>query len=985
MHTPIDSRLPTFEPELVARVERALQDAVRGDVRFDKLTRAIYATDASLYQISPTGAVLPRDVEDVVRTVQICTAHGIPIVARGGGTGIAGGALGWGVQIDFSRYMAEIRDFDPQQCTLRAQPGAVLDDVNAFVAPHGLFFAPDVATASRATIGGMIANNSCGAHSLHYGRTVDHVAELTVVLADGSVVNWEHHPFTDLPPTDARGLPGVASSSIDPVATTDSTEQRIRSVLGRVRSAYRDEVLARYPRVMRRNGGYALDRLCMSEEINPATIICGSEGTLGLVVEARLRLVPVPKHKALLVSHFRSVLDAVGATPQVLEHDPVAVELVDQLILSAGAPEIPDETRARFLEGVPPAILVTEFYDDDETRVQARVRALCDELQRHQVGYAHRVVLDSSTQTAVWNMRNRGFGLLMSRPGDRQPHEFIEDSSVPPTRLREYIRELSELLEQEGVDEVGYYAHASVGVIHVRPSLNLKQPADVAKLRRIAERTSALVLKYGGAFTGEHGDGIVRSEFLEAMYGPRIIGAFREVKDAFDPHNLLNPRKIVNPLPMTENLRYKPADTVTLPTFFDYGDHQGMRGLAGMCSGVGQCRQKLVGTMCPSYMATLDERHTTRARANALRIALERDGLLDGLDDPALHDAMDLCLSCKACKTECPTGVDMARLKAEWLAQTYKKSGVPRSVRFLTGIGENAKWGARFPRIANAIGNWSVTRALLEARYGVDRRVPLPRFASRPFTKWFAKHRPRGDTQHRVVYIPDTWMNYFWPEVGGAAVRLLEHAGYEVVVPRLLCCGRPQISKGLLDDAVRLATHNVEVLATYAYQNVPIVGSEPSCVSAFLDDYPLLLATDTARAVAEATRSVSTLLAERIADAPERWTWRGDASAALYHGHCHEKALVTTADSMTLLNAPSELTTREINSGCCGMAGSFGHERDHYDVAKAVCEQRLLPAIRDRGSAEIVVSGFSCREQISHHAQLHPRHVLEVLNDRLVE
>lgn len=988
------------------RFEDELRRAVAGEVRFDRLTRAIYSTDASIYEITPLGVVTPRTTADVVATVEVCRRHRVPIVARGAGTGITGGAIGWGVCLDFSRFMHAIGVVDVAARTVTVEPGVVLDDLNARLAPDGLFFPADVATASRATLGGMIANNSAGSHSVYYGRTVDYVAGLTVVLADGSVVEWEHAPYAEPPPApdglqvqtpiglraawEARRaertpLHPPERPSVPPAGAAGP----ILAAIERVRASFHNDVLERYPRVLRRNGGYALDRLCLSDAPNPATLICGSEGTLGLIVGAKLRLVPMPRCKSLVVLHFADVLEAVRATPRLLAHDPAAVELVDDLILDAGRGQVPAAIRDRFLIGRPRAIQICELYDEDAGRLADRTHRLAHELERDGVGQPVAVVLDPAVQLAVWTLRNKGFGLLMSQPGDAHPLEFIEDAAVDPSRLGDYIAEMDAMLRSEGVTKVGYYAHASVGVIHVRPTLNLRQPADVVRLRRIAECTCDLVHRYGGAMTGEHGDGIIRSEWLERMYGPRIVQAFREIKAAFDPENLLNPRKIVDPLPMDERLRAaRRPQSLPVTTHFDYTAHGGLAGLAAMCSGVGQCRQTLVGTMCPSYMATLDEQHTTRARANALRIALTRPELIDGPTDPVMDDVMGLCLSCKACRTECPTGVDMARMKAEWLAMRHRARGVPLRTRVLAAAPRMAELLSPLAPLANAVLRSTPMRALMDALFGIDRRIPPPALARRTFRAWFqargrdgGRPTPVDQPRGRVVYFPDTWMNFYWPSVGIAAVRLLEAAGFHVDVPPLVCCGRPLISLGLLDAATQLARINVERLSRHSGSVHAIVVGEPSCLSALLDEYPQLVRTEAARRVASLARPVESLLVEALADgAPIGWST--GPRETLLHGHCHQKALYGTADAVALLKSlPGQ--AREINSGCCGMAGAFGHLREHYDVARAIGQQRLFPAVSARGAAEIAVCGFSCREQIAAHTDVTPRHLLELAADAL--
>jgi len=756
--------------------------------------------------------------------------------------------------------MNRIGAVDPQARTVEVEPGVVLDELNSQLAAYGLQFAPDVATSSRATIGGMIANNSCGAHSIVYGRTVDHVVELTVVLADGRVVTF------------------------GPSRENNGAANLFETELERIRDEYFEEIERRFPKVLRSNGGYGLDRLgSPGTPADAVKLLCGSEGTLGIVVRAKLRLVPIPRCTGLVVLHFGSLLDALRATPAILRHRPAAVELVDRLIVDAGRANAALARRFDFLAGDPAALLVIEFFDERATDLASRVEKLLSDREVTGATYAACKVVDPIRQADVWKLRTSGLGLLMSKPGDAQPYAFVEDSAVDPSRLRDYIERFATILDREGV-HAGYYAHASVGCIHVKPVLNLKNGGDVERMRRIAEAVSDLALEFGGAMTGEHGDGIVRSCWIEKMYGPRITAAFKEVKRLFDPQGILNPNKIVDPWPMTEHLRYESTfASQSVKTHLDFAGYGGMAGLAGMCSGVGQCRQRLVGTMCPSYMATGDETHTTRARANALRIALSNRGLLDGLDDPQLAEVMDLCLTCKACKSECPTGVDMARLKAEYLARRNLTHGASRRARMITELPDRLARASRFPRLSNLLAQSTLFRSMVERRFELDRRVPPPRLATTTFRAWYRRHQlRRGDrkaSRGAVKYFVDTWTNYFTPQVGIATVKLLENAGFSVDCPHTVCCGRPAISQGLLAEARQLA---------------------------------------------------------------------------------------------------------EINSGCCGMAGSFGHEVEHYNVARAIGEQRLFPAIRGRNGAEVAVSGFSCRQQIEHHTGVQAKHVVEYLADQLM-
>lgn len=959
------------EPAPLSSLEAALRRAVRGAVRFDALARALYATDASIYEIPPAGVVFPFSVDDVAAVVRLCHKHGTPVVARGAGTGLTGGAVGPGVQLDLSRHMTRCGAVNRDARTIDVEPGVVLDELNARLAPEGLMFAPDVATSSRATIGGMIANNSCGAHSIVYGRTVDHVRGLTVVLGDGRMVRF------GAPPGDG------------PLDDSRADAARLVSGLGAIRDRHHEEIARRFPRILRSNGGYGLDRLGPpGTPADPIKVICGSEGTLGIVVSATLTLVPIPRRKVLAVLHFENVLDALAVTPDVLRHTPAAVELIDRLILDGGRANAALARRCDFLIGDPGALLVVEFFGETLNDLTAKLDALIADghIARHCRAVAR--VVEPSRQADVWNLRKSGLGLLMSKPGDLQPNAFVEDTAVDPARLCEYIERFGQILARENVT-ASYYAHASVGCLHVRPAVNLHDRADVERMRRIAEAVTELVLEFGGAVTGEHGDGIVRSCWIERMYGPHIVEAFREVKQLFDPHNALNPHKIVDPWPMTEHLRYgtrSRAATAEI-THLDFSAHGGMAGLAGMCSGVGQCRQRLVGTMCPSFIATGDEMHTTRARANALRVALSDGGLLRGLDDPHLAEVMDLCLSCKACKTECPTGVDMARLKAEYLSRTILRDGATPRARLIADMPRLARWGGRFPRLVNLISQSAPVRAYMERRFGLDRRVPPPRFAHRTFRAWYRARRrsePGLSARGVVVYFVDTWTNYFAPQVGVAAVSLLERAGFDVLCPPLFCCGRPAISKGLLADATQLARENIARLARIASPNVPIVGTEPSCILTLTDEYPQLVRTSAARRIAGQAMMIESFL-RRVVDADPNALTPADAAPTplLYHAHCHQKALVGSDDAVALMQRICGDAAREIPSGCCGMAGSFGHEKEHYDVARAIGEERLFPAVRQRGDAVVALSGFSCREQIAHHTGTVPRHLIEYLADRI--
>lgn len=951
-----------------AALERELAAALPGRVRSDRLARVLYSTDASIYEMLPDAVAFPQSVADVVSAVRLCARHGVPLTARGAGTGLTGGAVNRGLQLDCSRYFNRILAIDPVARTARVEPGVVLDELNAAVKEHGLQFAPDVATSNRATIGGMIANNSCGAHSVLYGRTVDHVLSLDVVLADGSLCTWG---------------PGARPEE----------NVRARQCEEPLHAIMRDcaaEIAARFPKLLRSNAGYALDRLRVTDgRLNVETVLCGSEGTLGVIVGAQLKLIPVPGLKGLLILQFDEVVPALEAVCPILEHGPAAVELVDDLILNATRNNPAMARRRWWVKGDPKAALICEIFAEDFATLTHRLNELEHDLRRRCAATAYRQVTEPAQQNDVWEVRKSGLGLLMSRPGDRQPYAFIEDTAVDPARLPQYIRRLDALLAEEGVEQTGHYAHASVGCLHVRPVLNLKRREDIERMRRIADRVSSLVLEFGGTMNGEHGDGIVCSVWLEKMYGPRIVEAFARIKRAFDPQGILNPGKIVNPLPLDANLRYGEGFAARQPaTVLDFTAYGGPAGLADMCTGVGQCRQRRVGTMCPSYMATGDETQSTRARANALRVALSNRGLLAGLSDPALDEVMDSCVSCKACKTECPTGVDMTRLKAEWLARRNESRGLPRRSRLIANTPRLAQWASHLPRLSNWLLQSHAARVLLEHWFGLDRRVPPPRLAKTTFRRWYWRDRRASAAdatgpRPQVVYFADTWTNFYTPEVGQAAVKVLTLLGYEVLLPPAVCCGRPLLSKGLLRDAQRLAEVNVEVLGPYAERGVPILFTEPSCASTFLDEVPQLVRTPAARRVAELTATIEQFVAAAL-QKPHGLRFRAGPAKVLFHGHCHQKALLGTADARALLELCTGGQAAEINSGCCGMAGAFGHEVEHYELARAIGEERLFPAIRSRGDAAVAVCGFSCREHILHHTGVPARHVIEYFADALL-
>ena len=964
---------PTLD---VVSLRTALAEAIAGEVRFERLDRALYSTDASVYQIVPLGVVLPKTPDDVIATVKICTRFGVPITARGGGTSQAGQSIGPGVILDLSKYCNRILETNAAEGWVRVEPGCVLDDLNQHVRPFGLQFAPDISTANRATIGGMVANNSSGTHSVILGKTIDHVLELKVLLADGSIIN-------------ARSLD---DAEWEAKCGQTNLEGAGYSAIRRLASEHASEIERRYPKILRRVGGYNLDAFVPKPDtkFSLMPLFVGSEGTLGIVLEAKLRLVELPKAKALLVVHVADLLEALAATPLILTHKPAAVEVMDRHILDCTKLNA-DAARLRdFLQGDPGAILIIEFYGEQAEELVRKINALEGALRTLNGDLYFYRATDGAAQARIWKLRTLALGLSMAEKGDAKAISFVEDTAVAPEKLRDYIEEFLTVISRNGTT-AGVYAHASVGCLHVRPVIDLKTVDGVERFQRIADEVAELVLKYGGALSGEHGDGLVRSPYQEKMYGSILYQAFREIKHTFDPHGLFNPGKIVDAPPLAANLRYGPTyQTPEVATTFDFSADGGMTRAAELCAGVGECRKKRGGTMCPSYQATCDEQHSTRGRANTLRLALTGQIGLEGMTDPAVLAALDLCLECKACKSECPTNVDMARLKAEVLDQHHKKHGLPNRNFFLGHVGTLSPGGSLGAPLFNWWLNTGLARGWNEKQYGIDRRRTLPRFAWRNFHLRWEDLPAKGLDLPPVVLFPDTFMSYYEPDIGIAALKLLRWTNHVVNpehfggFPELECCGRPMISNGMLDAAIGNAKHNVEFLSKQG--DAPIIACEPSCILTIKDDYPALLKGEwraAALAVAARCFTFEEFLEKRLIETGATTLRRGGPKRILVQGHCHQRALVGMAPLLNLLRRIPGAEVIDLDAGCCGMAGSFGYEKEHYEISRLVGEQRLFPAIRQADADTVIVApGFSCRLQIAHftgRTALHPATLLQSL------
>ncbi|MCZ6451171.1 MAG: FAD-binding protein, partial [Deltaproteobacteria bacterium] len=859
--------------EIASELEKRLD----GDVRFDRYSRLLYATDASIYEIEPIGVVLPRHKGDVQAVIEVANRYAVPVLPRGGGTSLAGQTVGHAIVLDFSKYMNRVLEVNREELWCRVQPGLVQDELNAHVKSMGLLFGPDTSTSNRATIGGMIGNNSAGAHSIAYGKTLDHVLALTAYLSDGSEVL-----INDMSPEELAVK-----------CQTNGLEGQIyRGIVGLV-DDHREEILARYPKILRRVSGYNLDEFVKPLPFNLSRLIVGSEGTLACVVEARVRLVPTPNWTALDVIHFTELQEALEVSQAILETAPYAIELTDKPILDLARGNIEQSKRLGFVQGDPEAILIVEYDGETEEEVRGKVERLEALRARQGIGYCSTLAFKSDEVQGIWGVRKAGLGLLLGTKGDKKPIAFVEDTAVDPAKLPEFIKRFREILNRYDV-RAGYYGHCSVGCMHIRPFINLKEAGEVRKMTGIANEISDLVLEFGGAFSGEHGDGLARSHFNEKLFGPELYEVFRQVKQAFDPKNLMNPGKIVDAPPMTESLRTGPSYKTWQPeTILDFGNQGGFAAAVEMCNGMGVCRKKLGGTMCPSYMATLDEEHSTRGRANALRAVLSGKVPKEDFAGRRLYDILDLCLECKACKAECPSNVDMAKLKYEFLSHYYRVNGLPLRNRLFGRIETINRWGSRLAPLSNWLVNSRPHRWLLEYLGGIDKRRPLPTFARESFENWFGR-RSSGGTGSRgfVILFHDTFNNYNTPSVAIAATRLLEHAGYRVILGDKKCCGRPLISKGMLREARENAAWNVERFSPYAARGISIVGLEPSCLLMLRDEYPDLLRSEAARLVASQSFLLEEFLLRERESSRLSFNFKENGLRALLHGHCHQKALV---------------------------------------------------------------------------------------------
>jgi FAD/FMN-containing dehydrogenase/Fe-S oxidoreductase len=969
-----DGRADAAHDARAHQIGDALRRELRGEVHSDRYSRHLFAGDASMYAREPLAVAFPRDADDVAAAIALASAHGVPLVSRGGGTSLAGQTIGHGIVLDCSRHMNGIGDIDTERLRVRVGPGVVQEDLNRAARRHGLGFGPDTSTANRATIGGMIGNNSSGSQSIIYGTTIDHVHALDVVLSDGS--------RAQLAPVDEAERARRAAG--------DTLEAAIHRGLPEILARHAESIGRDYPRHWRQSGGYRLDRLARDGSLDLARLVVGSEGTLVAVTEAEVGLVRLPAAKMFDVGLFGSVAEAIAATGDALELGAAAVEMMDRTILDLSRSQLELRALADSLPGDPGALLFVSFIGDTEAEVADTLERLEDAWRRH--GHAYHVLRAASAaeQDRLTDVRKMGLGLLMSAStGARRPIAFIEDTAVAPERLNDYVARLEEILDGHGLT-AGFYGHASVGCLHIRPFVDVTAPGGIDTLRSVAEQVVELVAEFDGVNSSEHGDGHVRSEFNRRIFGDDLYEAFREVKALFDPQGILNPGVMVEAPPMTDHLRdpaLPPAQP--LATHLSFAEHGGMRGAADRCQRIGACRKTGAGVMCPSYMATREEQHATRGRANALVLALSQPDPKAALGDERLHEILDLCLECKACKRECPLSVDMASMKSEVLAHYQEIHGVPLRSRLFGAIRRLNRLGSAAAPLSNLPGRVGPLRALLERGVGIDRRRPLPRFQRASLVRWDRRRStpPAVPGRGEVVFLADSFTTFTEPGVGRAAIELLEAAGHRVRLESAGCCGRASLSKGLLDQAREMAEGMVARLAPDADRGVPIVGCEPSCLLTLREEHLALLPDDPrARAVAGQARLVEELLVAAIDDGALTLDPASAVSGRriVFHGHCHQKALAGTAATVALLERIPGAEVVEIDAGCCGMAGSFGFEAEHYDLSMRIGESRLFPALREEAPGTLVAAtGVSCRQQIAHGAGREAQHPVALVRAAL--
>jgi len=981
--------LKTITGEINRKLQQ-LSSQLEGEIFFDDTMRILYATDASAYRELPLAVAIPKSVDDLKKLIQFARAEKTSLIPRTAGTSLAGQVVGDGIVVDVSKHFTEILEFNKEEKWVRVQPGVVRDELNLFLKPHGLLFGPETSTANRAMIGGMVGNNSCGSNSVVYRSTREHLLEVKALLSDGTETEFKT----------------LSLDEFHAKCAGDSLEAKIYKTVRSLLSNYENQVEIRkeFPKktVERRNTGYAVDILLESApftaggpDFNFCNLIAGSEGTLAFITEIKLNVVPLPpKELGLLCVHFNSIDESLHANLIALKYKPSASELIDHYILECTKNNIEQLKNRFFVQGDPGAILVIEFTRETKEEIIAIAKKVEEEMRSAGLGYHFPLLFGNDTKK-IWTLRKAGLGLLGNLPGDDKAVPVIEDTAVDVHDLPNYIREFNEILKKHNLYSV-HYAHAGSGEIHLRPIINLKTEEGNQLFRTIAEEIAKLVKKYNGSLSGEHGDGRLRGEFIKQMVGEKNYELLKQIKYTWDPENIFNPNKIVDTPPMNEMLRYKPGQqTPVFKTVFRFYN-QDILQHAEQCNGSGDCRKSQLsgGTMCPSYMATRNEKDTTRARANILREMLTNSTKLNRFDHEEIKDVMDLCLSCKGCKSECPSNVDMAKLKAEFLQHYYDANGVPFRSKLIANFSKSAKLGAIVPGLYNFAVTNPVIGSLIKRVSGFNVKRSMPTMYKTTLKKWWKKHRgrrsevgSRKSRQKRVYLFCDEFTNYNDTEIGIKSILLLEKLGYEVVIPEHEESGRAWLSKGLVREAKKIANKNIQLLKNLITAETPLIGIEPSAILTFRDEY-VDLADDDQFEEAKELAKHAWIIDEFIASEIEKGNitkenFTKEKRNIKLHGHCQQKALSSVASSVRVLSLPENYLVDVIPSGCCGMAGSFGYEKEHYDISMKIGELVLFPAVRNSKEEIIAAPGTSCRHQIKDGTGKKALHPVEVLYEAL--
>lgn len=969
-----------------------LAGTLEGDFHYDTVMRTLYATDASAYREMPTAVAIPKSVEDIKKLIAFAAQNGSSIIPRTAGTSLAGQVVGNGIVVDVSKNFTKILEVNKEEHWVRVQPGVVRDVLNMELKKHGLFFGPETSTANRAMIGGMVGNNSCGSNSVVYGSTRDHLLEVHAILADGTET-----VFKSTEKADFEALVNTAKQKNGSASLLDKIYLTTSDILANPTN--QEEIRAEFPKptIERRNTGYALDMLLNCEPFTPngkpfnmCELIAGSEGTLCFITEIKIHVNDLPpKEIGLLCVHFNSVDESLRANLIAMKYKPSASELMDHYILECTKANPEHRQNRFFVEGDPGALLVIELRDNDIAEIEKKASAIEAEMREAGLGYHFPRVYGADTKR-VWDLRKAGLGLLSNLPGDEKAVAVIEDTAVDVNDLPEFIKEFNEILAANNMYCV-HYAHAGSGELHLRPIINLKTEEGNKQFRLIAEEIATLVKKFKGSLSGEHGDGRLRGEFIKQMVGDHNYQLMKEIKKVWDPQNIFNPNKIVDTPPMDTFLRYTPGQTTPeFKTTFRFYD-QDILQHAEQCNGSGDCRKTHLsgGTMCPSFMATRNEKETTRARANILREFLTNSDKPNRFNHEEIKEVMDLCLACKGCKSDCPSNVDMAKLKMEFLHQYYKDNGVPFRSKMIANFSKLSKVASYVPWAYNLVFDTPALRKIANNIVGFHPERTMPLLAKETFLNWNKKRTKISGLNKKVYLFADEFTNYNDVEIGKKSVQLLEKLGYEVVIPKHVESGRPQLSKGLLDDAKALATQNVTLLKDVISENTPLVGIEPSAILTFRDEYPDLvddsLLEDT-RMLAKNTFMVEEFLAKEIdAKRIDKSLFTSEKRLIKLHGHCQQKSLSSLIPAKKALSLPKNYEVQLIPSGCCGMAGSFGYEKEHYELSNQVGELVLFPTIRQQPEDVIIAaSGTSCRHQIHDGTGRTALHAVEILYAALI-